>query len=218
MDSVELVLILLVIIYLGIFFIHLIWKSTQLEPQLKYYHYGLAFFAIMFMLTRIFFLINDFVYEATLDPLDKQGFYYILGSISGSLAVFGIMFVVEKYVIEQKLHFIPSIIVLIFTALMIFLPRINGINMVTAYTTISSGMAVIIPILYINVGIKVSGRSRIKSFILAIAILVILLGNIFNMGLLKDTYPIFKILSPLTILIGFSVFHFGLLFYKSIIE
>ncbi len=128
------------------------------------------------------------------------------------------MFVVEKYVIEQKLHFIPTIIILIFTALMIFLPRINGNNMVTAYTTISSAMAVIIPLLYIKVGIKVSGRSRIKSFILEIAIMVILLGNVFNMGLLKDIYPIFKILSPLTILIGFLIFHFGLLFYKSSIE
>jgi hypothetical protein len=164
------------------------------------------------MLTRTFFLLNDIVYETTLNPLDKQGLFYILGSITGGFGVFGIMFVVERYV-YKKLHFIPSIIVLIFAVLMIILPRINGTNLITIYTTVGSGMAVLIPILYLIVGFQVSGHTRKKSFILAIAIFILLLGNVFNMGLLKDAFPIFKIISPLTILVGFIAFHYGLLFY-----
>ena len=212
MDPLELILIILVIAYLGIFTIHILYKCTKLEPQLKYYHYGLAFFALMFMLARIFFLINDLVYEASLNPSDKQGIFYLLGSISSGLAVLGIMFVVEKYV-YKKLHFIPSIIVLISIILMILLPTINNTNMVTIYTGFGVGISVIIPILYLIVGYQVSGHTRKKSFILAFAIIILLFGNIFNMGLLKDAFPIFKILSPITILIGFITFHYGLLFY-----
>ena len=173
MDPLELILIILVIAYLGIFTIHILYKCTKLEPQLKYYHYGLAFFALMFMLARIFFLINDLVYEASLNPSDKQGLYYLFGSISSGLAVLGIMFVVEKYV-YKKLHFIPSIIVLISIILMILLPTINNTNMVTIYTGFGVGISVIIPILYLIVGYQVSGHTRKKSFILAFAIIILL--------------------------------------------
>ena len=212
MEPLEFILIVLVIIYLGVFTIHILYKCTKLEKQLKYYHYSLAFFGLMFMLTRFFFLINDLVYEASLNPLDKQGLWYILGSITGSFGVLGIMYAVEKYV-YKKLHFIPSIIVLVFTVLMIILPRIDGTNMITIYTTIGGVMAIIVPILYLFVGFKVSGHTRKKSFILAIAIFIILLGNVFNMGLLKDIYPFFIILSPIIILIGFFIFHYGLLIF-----
>jgi len=212
MELLEFILIICVIVYLGIFSLHIIWKCTKIEPQLKRYHYGLAFFAIMFMLARIFFLINDLVYETTLNLADKQGLYYVLGSISSGFAVFGIMVVVEKYV-YKKLHFIPSLIVLISTVLTIILPSINGENMITIYSTVSSGMAIIIPILYIIVGYQVSGHTRKKSLILATAIIILFLGNLFNMGLLKDAFPIFKLISPLTILLGFVIFHYGLLFY-----
>ncbi len=212
MDPIEFILVILVIVYLAIFTIHVLYKCTKIEPQLKFYHYGLAFFALMFMLARIFFLLNDLVYESTLNLADKQGIYYLLGSISSGFAVFGIMYVVEKYV-YKKLHFIPTIVVLISTVMMIILPRFNDINMVTYYSTISSLMAIIIPLLYIIVGYQVSGQTRKKSFILAIAIIVLFLGNFFNSGFLKDALSIFKIVSPITILVGFIIFHYGLLFY-----
>ena len=112
-----------------------------------------------------------------------------------------------------KLHFIPTIIVLIATVMMIILPRIDNMNMVTLYSTISSVMAIIIPLLYIIVGYQVSGKTRKKSFILALAIIVLFLGNFFNTGILKDVFPLFKLISPITILIGFVIFHYGLLFY-----
>jgi hypothetical protein len=213
MDPIEFMLTILVIVYLGIFSVHILYKCTKLEPQLKYYHYGLAFFAIAFMLARIFFLFNDLVFEVTLDPADKQGLFYVLGSISSSFAVFGIMFVVEKYIIKKRLKFIPSIIILIFAVLIIVLPKIDDTNMITLYTTVSSAMAVLIPILYISVGFQVSGHTKKKSFLLAIAIIIVFLGNLSNMGQLKTAFPIFRIISPLTILIGFVIFHYGLLIY-----
>ena len=212
MDPLEFILILVVILYLAVFTFHILYKCTSLEPQLKYYHYGLAFFALMFMLARIFFLLNDLFYEATLDPTQKQGMFYLSGSICSGLAVLGIMYVVERYV-YKKLHYIPTLVVLISTGLMAVLPKINETNVVTIYSTISSLMAIIIPLLYIIVGYQVSGQTRKKSFILAFAIIILFLGNLFNTGFLKDAFPLLKIISPITILIGFVIFHYGLLFY-----
>jgi len=214
MESLELTLIIIVIIYIGIFFVNLLWFSKQLEKQTKNYYYGISFFLLMFMITRIFFLINDIIYYQTLDPDAKQGFYYVLGSFTAAIAAFGIMFVVERY-IYKKLHYIPSVIILISASLMIILPKINGINMVTIYTLITSGMAALIPILYIIVGLKVSGTPRTKSFILAIGILIFFLSNLFNMGALKEAFPVFIIISPLTLLLGLGIFHYGLVFYKT---
>lgn len=214
MDPLEFFLLVIVFIYLGVFSTHILWKTKRLESQLKKYYYGIAFFVAMFLICRILFLTNDLVYYQTGDVSQKQGIYYIIGSFFATIATFGIMFVVEKYV-YHKLHYVPSAIILSMAAMILILPKWNGTNLVTIYTTVSSALAAILPLLYLIVGLQVAGKPRTKSFILATALVIFFLANLLNTGTLKDIFPIFKILSPITILIGLGLFHYGLLIFKS---
>ncbi len=213
MESAELALLFLVFAYLIVISVHIFVKNLKLEEKVRFYYYGIAFFAITFLISRIFFLRNDIVFYQTGDIAQKQGPNYVIGSFFSTIATFGIMFVVEKYV-YKKLRFVPSIVILICAVMILVLPKLNNINLVTVYSTISSIMAMLIPLLYIRVGLQVSGKPRVKSFILAVGIVVFFIGNVFNMGLLKDLYPIFIYISPITVLAGLIVFHYGLLIYR----
>ncbi|MHA1146846.1 MAG: hypothetical protein ACTSR8_01220 [Promethearchaeota archaeon] len=205
---------LLVIIYLGFFFLHILWKTPKLENKLQSYYYGIAFFLIMFMICRILFLVNDIIYYATQDEEQKQGVYYILGSFVSGLAALGIMYVVEKYIMEKKNKYIPSFIIFLFSMLILIVPRLNGVNLVAIYNIVISLITAVIPFLYISVGLKVNDRPRTKSFILAFGLILFYIGNLLNMGLLKDAVPILIILSPITLILGLAIFEYGLLGYN----
>ncbi|MHA1294669.1 MAG: hypothetical protein ACTSQJ_18690, partial [Promethearchaeota archaeon] len=196
MDPIESFLVIIVLIYLGVFLCDIILKTRKMEFQVRRYYYGIALFIVMFIIARILFILNDIMYYQTGDPSYKHGFYYVLGSFIVALAAFAILFVVEKYIVDGKLHFIPSIIILISAILMLILPQIGEINMVTIYSAFVFLSSSLIPLLYIQVGLKVSGRHRKKSILLALGLIIFFIGNILNMGILKDKFSFFRYLSP----------------------
>ncbi|MFX0098663.1 MAG: hypothetical protein ACFFCS_03710 [Candidatus Hodarchaeota archaeon] len=177
---------------------------------MKQFNYGIAFFSLFFMMCRISFLINDLIFEQTGDPAFKQGFFYYLGSIFASIAQFGIIYIVEKHV-YRKLHYIPTIITFFTIPLTIFLPRIGNANMITYYTITASLMNVLIPFLYLIVGLQARGRYRKRCFTISVSICLLLVGNLFNAGFIKETIHSFRYISPVVILAGIIFFHYGLI-------
>ncbi len=213
MDQLELILNIFVIPYLLAFSSHVFLKTRKLEPAQKRYNYGIAFFLLVYAFCRVLFLLNDLLMEETGDVSLKYGSIYVLGNFCASMATFSIMVVVEKYVIEKKFRFIPSLIILVSASMMLIFPRINSFNLVTYYVYASSLTALLIPILYLIVGFRVVGKPRVKSFLLAFALSVFMIGIMFNTGMLKDAIPIFRYLSPMTVLAGMMIFHYALLIF-----
>jgi hypothetical protein len=214
MDIIEFIILLSVLGYSLLFFCHLVLKSLKAEIQQKRYFIGVAVFSIGFFVTRFFLLMNDLIYPETMELSLRQGILYLLASFFAMVALFWLMYVVERFV-SSTLHYIPSIIILSSAVLIIILPKTaDGMSLVTIYTVVSGASASLIPILYLKVGFQVSGKTRKKSFLLAFGIVFLLIGNLINMGLLRKSFPILVYLSPLSILIGLVIFHFALLIYQ----
>jgi hypothetical protein len=207
--TIEFILSISVIISLILMVVYTFWKLKDLDLEFKFFYYGIALFLIAFIFARILYLLNDILFQQTGDLSLKQGMYYIVGSIFSGIASFGIMFVIERYV-YTKFHYILSLIILIGILLMIFIPRINGTNMITIYNIFIAVPAGLVLLIFLYIGFKTKGDIRKKSFILALGMILLFAGTLFNTGTLKDTYPIFKILSPITIIISLTTFQYGL--------
>jgi len=168
----------------------------------------------MFIIFRTIFLINDVIYDETGDEFFYTGPPYIIGNFFASMATFGIMFAVEKYV-YKKLHFVPSLIIFISAILILVLPSVDGVSLINIYSIIAAVMGAIIPILYLIVGFQVSGETRRKSFILAVGLLIFMISLLMYIETVQEMAPIFEILSPILAIVGMAVFHYGFVFYGS---
>jgi uncharacterized membrane protein len=192
--------------------LHLLWKVKSLDVEFRYFYYGVAVFLLSFMVARVLFFINEITFEGK-DLSLKQGMYYNIGSSLSAIAILGLSVIVEKYV-YSKLHYIPSFIILISVILTIFLPKISEINMITYYTYVWASCAIIFVFVYFYIGLKTRGDIRKKSFIIVIGLILQFIGNLLNTGLLKERYPMFRVFSPITILISFIIIHYGFLLFK----
>jgi len=204
LDIAELILFIVLIILLLIFACTILIKTKGFED--KIYYYGMIFFLVSYSVCRILILIDDQFFTG-------NWILYQWGSFFGSIASFGIMFVVEKY-IYSKLHYIPSIAILGFGILMIVFPTFNETNLITYWAIFGALIAIIIPILYIYIGFKSTGALKNKCFIIAFGIIIFFIGNGLNTGALRDIIPILAIIAPLTMICGILIFQYGLLFYK----
>ena len=183
---------------------------------MRNYHYGVMFFLVTFIACRIIFLINDTVitdlYGEDTPPYDAL---YIWGNFFANIAAFGVLVVVEKYV-YTKLKFIPSIIILIASIMTLILPKWGEIWLTNVYSIVAAVMGALIPFLYIAVALKVTGKTRKKSFLLALGLIIFIFSVMTYIEALQDVMPILEYISPILLIIGLGVFHYGLLFYEAI--
>ena len=189
--------------YLVILTFFLIYRAKRAEQERKYYFISIAFFTCLYTLCRVLLIIDLILQIPPLSP------FYIYGSFCAILGVAGLMIAVEKFV-YHKFKYIPSIGVLIFAALVVLVPGTSDTKLVTYWVSMGTFFAILIPILYLKVGLKSVGEIRKNSFYIAFGILVFLIGNAMNMGLLTALYEIFFILAPITMLIGLILFQMGL--------
>jgi len=166
----------------------------------------------MFLIARTIFLVNDVIYDETGDLFFYTGPPYIIGNFFATLATFGIMLVVEKYV-YTKLHFVPSVIVFICAVLTLVLPVIGDFNMINIYSIIAAIIGGLIPILYLIVGFQVKGQPGRKSTLLGIGLIIFMVGLLMYIDTLQEEIQIFVLLSPILTITGLGLFHYGLLFY-----
>lgn len=194
---------ILLTVYLGFLTGYLIIKAQKKEAERKFYFLSIALFAVFYMLCRILLIVNS-IYGT-----DPYSLIYVIASFFAVLGIGGLMFAVEKYV-YPKLKFIPTITVLVFASLILIVPSYNDLNLVTWWVAFGSASALIIPILYLKVGLKSSGQIRINSFDIAFGIIIFLVGNALNTKVLTDLFPLLLVLAPLTMLIGLLLFQMGL--------
>ncbi|TFG05883.1 MAG: hypothetical protein EU536_00635 [Promethearchaeota archaeon] len=199
-------------IYLGFLTCYLILKATRTTDERKYYFLSIAIFSALYLLCRILLIYNSIAEEAAYNSI------YILGSFFAVLGVAGLMLAVEKYV-YQKLKFFPTILVIIFSALILLYPQAEGIllwppyegtNLVTYWVAFGTISAIIIPLLYLKVAANSHGIVRKNSIYIAFGILIFLVGNAMNTKLITDLVPLLLIFAPITMLFGLLLFNFGL--------
>jgi len=204
-EDIYLYLFIVITAYLGLFTCHLIIKAAKAEGEGRNYFSGIALFSGFYMISRIFLNIDLWLYGATNynDPLYQWGSFFAL------LGFFAFMFAVEKYV-YQRLKFIPSIFILISAALVLIFPKYNTINMISYWALIASAFALLIPFLYLNVGLKSTGEVRSKSLFLAFAIIIFVIGKGLNFAIFINALPLLRIIVPTIMLCGLILFHIGL--------
>ncbi len=196
-------LFIVITIYLGVLTIHLIIKAIKAESERKFYYVSIAFFTGFYMLCRIILDIN------IASEGDPYSFLYQIATFFAMLGLFGLMVAVEKY-IYQRLKFVPTICILIFTCLILIFPTYNGTNLITYWATIGSLFAILIPLLYFHVGFKSTGEVRKKSLYMAVSLLVFLVGKGMNFNFLLDLFPILRIIVPILMIGGLILLHIGI--------
>ncbi|MHA1277874.1 MAG: hypothetical protein ACTSQI_08490 [Candidatus Helarchaeota archaeon] len=194
---------LVLIFYLGFLTSHLVFKAKKAEEERQYYFYSFSLFSVLYMACRILLLID---YDPSSSEMTD---FYIFGSFFAVLGVVGLMFAVERYV-YRKMKYIPTVCILIFASLILIIPEYNGMRLVTIWVVVGTIFAILIPFLYLKVGLQSTGVIRRNSFLIAFGILIFLLGNGMNTGFLTVRFPILLIFAPVTMLIGLLIFEFGL--------
>ncbi|MHA1264174.1 MAG: hypothetical protein ACTSRS_02975 [Candidatus Helarchaeota archaeon] len=199
-------------VYLCFLTIYLIIKAHKTGDERKYYFLSIAFFSFFYLLCRILLIYNNFTVGASYNAI------YIWGSFFAVIGVAGLMIAVEKYV-YTKFKYLPTSFVIIFASLILLWPQAEGLllwppyegtNLVTYWVAIGTLFALLIPILYLKVGLRSSGEIRKNSFFIAFGIIIFLIGNAMNTKLITDIFPILLLLAPTTMLIGLVLFTIGL--------
>ncbi|MBD3337531.1 MAG: hypothetical protein GF353_00390 [Candidatus Lokiarchaeota archaeon] len=216
MDTITLVLTILLFVYITIVSIHVVWVSRKIEWQVKYYYFGIATYMILFVISQTLFVINELLATPGFGSVPQRFLLlYIVANFIGQLAIFGIILVVEKYV-YNKLHYIPSVIVLITAFLILFLPQINNLSMIIVYILIGAIIGALVPIIYFVTGMKLSGKARNKSFIIGFGLLIFIIGILLNTYFLLELVQILAYVAPIIQLVGIAIFHYGFLIYYQI--
>lgn len=158
------------LIIAGIVFI----KRQRTEDELKsqrYFRLGIAMFAFMASLQRIFFLITDFQVEYS----DIYNIFWKLAVGASMIALIFITLVVETYFVKTKYVF--SGIGVIGTILIIFvdIPLARQLN-IPLYLLLGGEIF----ILYLYIAIKSPGILRKKSLLMLFSLLI------FSVGILLD--------------------------------
>jgi hypothetical protein len=175
-------------------------RTREISTDLKYYHFGIAFYFIMFIISQSMFLINEYFFME--NSLNYE-LVYILANFIGNIGIGILMFVVERKV-YNKLRYIPTIIIAVATVLMLILYPI-----MIVFIIIDLLAATLIPIIYIRVAFQTTGITRIKGLLHGIGLIF------FMVGILCNTYfigPIY-IIAPLLEITGVIIFNYAFLFY-----
>lgn len=219
MYLIELILAFVVLGYILVFLSHLLWRFFHIkwviyhgeyhEKSQRYYLSGIALFLVGYFLCRLLLLFYVFTYSES----DEAYSIYVFASFFAAIGLFGIMVVVENY-IYKELKFIPSTIILICAILMLVFPMYQGTNLVVIYSLVSASMGAVIPLLYLIVGLRISGKTRKKSLLHSLGVIILIIGNGVNTGILVALFPILMYIAPITIIIGLGIFHYALLIYQ----
>lgn len=216
MDIGVVILLFVALAYMGLFFVHLMISTKKLDARMRNYYYGVMFFLVTFIACRIIFFINDTVITDLYgEDTPTYDTLYILGNFFANIASFGVLVVVEKYV-YTKLKFVPSIIILIASIMTLVLPKVGDIWLTNYYSIVAAAMGVLIPFLYVTVALKITGKTRKKSLLLALGLIIFIFSVLTYIETLQEMVPILEYISPILLIIGLGIFHYGLLFYEAV--
>ena len=181
---------------------------------------------ILWTISRIFFAIFDFFltkFDTTTYALFPNVWFWKFGALFASIGVIIVLWIVDKKILGNKFKGIFAIIMLVSTVAETLYPVTTFADFQVASTIglIGSLFALLIPILFIYIGIKTPGLRK-TAFLLAFGIIIYTLGgglvsaaiiNIFLTAGLTQTmvYLIstsMKIMGLLMVTIGATRFRF----------
>ncbi|MHA1752529.1 MAG: hypothetical protein ACTSYZ_09180 [Candidatus Helarchaeota archaeon] len=167
-------------------------KKSELKSQKRFF-IGISFFFIFWGIMRIMFIFSNYYYEI---DLSLYSFYWKIASTIGIGGLLSILIVLEIYMVKSK--FIFSIITFIGLLLAIILPingtEISGARLAT-YIFLPTGALSILG-LYIYLYIKLSGRARHETGIIAWGLTLIFLGYTLTIELIKHIFNT-ELISPI---------------------
>ncbi len=144
--------------------------EEEVEGQ-KYFKFGVAMFALMTGMTRIFFLISDYQVPDT----DMYNLFWKLAAVSSFIALIFIMIVIETYLVKTK--YIFSAIGIIGTVI-VSVVDISLAQILNFPLFLLLGGEVIV--LYIYLTVKSSGDLRKKALLNLISLLIFAGGCLFD--------------------------------------
>ena len=192
-------------IYLGVLTFHLIVKAKQSEERRRIFFLSIAVFSGFYFITRILLTINY------LAGWDKYSDLYVLATFFVLIGFAALIFSVEKFIFT-RLKFLPTLCVLVFAALCLIYPRTaSGTNMVTTWSIIGGAVGVLVPFLYLYVGLKSAGALRKNSLIIALGTILFMVGKVLNTGSLQEAVAVLYLIAPILMIIGLLIFHYGII-------
>jgi hypothetical protein len=189
---------------LGIVTIHYLIMAYHSEEKRRTYHLSVSFFGGSYFICRIMLMIN---YILGLDP---HSYVYIWATFFVLIGFASFMYSVEKF-IYSKFKLVPTTIILILAALTLILPEFNGINLVTLWAFVGGAFGILIPFLYLNLGMKSIGKLKKISNIIGSGTIIFMLGKGMNIVILQEIFPILFIIAPVLMIIGMIIFHIGMI-------
>ncbi len=145
-------------------------QEEEMKGQ-KYFKFGVAMFALMTAVTRIFFLISDYQVIGT----DIYNLFWKLAVISSFIALIFIMIVIETYLVKTKYIFTVIGIIGAITVSIVDIPLAQILNLPLFLVLGSEIFA-----LYLYLSIKSPGELRTKSILMLISLLVFSAGLLFD--------------------------------------
>ncbi|MBN2153318.1 MAG: hypothetical protein JW839_17830 [Candidatus Lokiarchaeota archaeon] len=210
---VELVSIITFFVVAGILFIH---KEGEVETARKIKR-GYAFFAIFYVLCRIFFIVAVWFHSEPWSA-NSYDFFVVVGYLFACLGLTSMILVVEKYLIT-KTHHVFTIIGAVMSVL--YFLAIIGIltqDLVLYLSYVSSPLlTVVIVFLYLYLAVKGAAELRRKALAILLAIAFIGVASIIdgesliiNIGVMLESEPLILDLvysiAPAFLIIGILVF------------
>ena len=191
-------------VYLTIFACHILIRNQNVESDLRYYFYGIAAYFVFFIVSQSIFMVNSMAFKE--ETLTYQ-VLYILGNFLGHIGLLLLMYVVEKHIYD-KLRYIPTIIILLSAILELIFFEYMFLFIVLLLVT-----ATLIPIIYIGVAIRTTGKTKIKGILNGVGLIIFMLGILFNTYFMLSLSVAFYFLGPIMEFLGVAIFHYALLFY-----
>ena len=155
---------------MGIIFIGKGLREREMKSQ-RYFKFGLAMFALMTSVTRMFFLFSDFEIRGT----DIYNFYWKAAVISSIIALVFIVLVVETYLVKTKYVFSAIGMIGAVLIILVDIPTAALLN-IPLYFALGG----IIFVLYIYVAYKSPGTLRKKSLLMLLSLLIFFAGILFD--------------------------------------
>ncbi|MBD3254880.1 MAG: hypothetical protein GF383_07290 [Candidatus Lokiarchaeota archaeon] len=204
---------LFVIVYLGVigtFFLIKSKRFPKVGTSQKFLFVAVALFFYMYIITRIFYILSDFERDANSATVLYYR-YVAIGHIFIILALANIIFITEKYIINQSKYLLTyafliilgiNVIILIFSPTL--MPAVRYINYGLWYSQV-----IILLIIYLYLSVKTTGILRKKAFLTFIAIVVMMIGSIIESDALISSGLVSPYYTPIIFSIGATIFAYS---------
>ncbi len=179
------------LIIMGLIFLRKGFAEKELESK-RYFKLGIAMLAIMFSLTRIFFLVTDLIVEKIITTQAYYDLFWRMATISSFFALIFIAIVLETYMVKSK--YIFTGIATIGTILLFFvsIEFARSILMPLLYVIIGGEIF----LLYLYIAIKSPGDLRKRALLMVLSLLIFTFGITLDTQIVKDIFVNLGLFDP----------------------